>query len=344
MELTELKERQKEIIDLIGMIDQGRPVGKTRQELDDELRVVMNRISEAMYSETSIIPVSQEVATTAIEQSEEDKEISRAMEEIELFGVALNPYCKNNVGHMAIRSVVLGKVYDLMDLVADTEASKDREIDDLKHDAFELNDTISQLHQEIDRLKAELYETKLEAEANAQKRDNAYNELLGAQQTIDALNDKLSAQSTTEAPKRTNIEGPTAAVAKRAIYSVEDIDGKGRKFRARYADTDEEFESFYVYINAYREVTQADAESFRAEYLQTHPAEEKRSDADPAQCDHVEEQPVEVTPFCEEEPAHGPELAPETSAVVGQDVSREEFEALKERVRYLENPAGLSWQ
>lgn len=266
------------------------------------------------------------------ELTEEERVIAQANEEMVLFGAPLGAYAVNSVGHAAIRNVVLPVVYDLTaqleitkEALEKSEAESHQENSELHREIEELNSQIAALKsshfEEVSKLKTDLYQAEQLAADNAKKRDNASNELIEAKNTIDELNAKLSAATAPKIPVRTNVEGVAEYVKpkKRAIYDVQYIGQFKNKYKAKFADTDEEFEDFSVYKDAkYEEVTAEEAPSFRIE--KPVPEDDQRSSS-------VEEQPVivpSVDTFREEdEETAGSDVVTESSSVVGQFITEE---------------------
>jgi chromosome segregation ATPase len=280
-----------------------------------------------------------------MEKPEVDPVIERAEEEIELFGVPLGAYFTTIADHVAVRSVIIPAFRQLKQEIFDVENSSQKEIKELKEEAFELNDTISQLHEEITKLKSELYESQLLAADNATKRDNASNELLEAKKTIDELNDKITAAAAPKSPARTNLDGAeTVKKEKRVIHSVV-YEGKwNEQFKAILADTEEEIKDYTLYKDIkYTEVTAEKAIPFRTEYLAAQQQEINHEDHThdiPAnQLDYIAPS-VNPDSFRDEEDtteSAAVGLVTETSTVVGSPVTREEHEELKARVAALES-------
>lgn len=279
--------------------------------------------------------------TAEMEKPEVDPVTARGEEEIALFGVPLGAYFTTIADHVAVRSVVIPAFRQLKQEIEDIESSSQREIKELKEDAFELNDTISQLHQEISKLKSELYESQLIAADNATKRDNVYNELLDAKNTIDDLNAKLAAAAAPKKATRTNLDGAeTVEKVKRVIYDVEYTGKWKEKFTAKFADTDESLEDYTLYKDIkYTEVTAEEAIPFRKEYLEANGTQEIVDDNthDTPSANEVETTYVAPAFRGNEDESTESGLVTETSAVAGSPVTREEFEALEARVAKIES-------
>mgnify|MGYP000988652975 CR=1 FL=1 len=255
-----------------------------------------------------------------------------ADEEIALFGVPLGAYAINDVAHVSIRSVVLAKVYELMDQVEeghDNATDSDRMIEELSEE-LEAKET------EIASLKQAKYEAGLLAEENGRKRDNAYNELLDAKNEIDDLKAKLAAATAPKIPVRTNIEGSAGLEVKkpekRAIYNVEYFGYNDNQYKAKFADTDEEFTDWSIYKDVkYQEVAEEQAHTFRTEPVV---ADDQRSS-------EVEEQPVEpeVPQFREEDEKYaiGFEVATPAPSMVGQFITEERISSIEGRIAQTES-------
>jgi hypothetical protein len=111
------------------------------------------------------------------------------------------------------------------------------------------------------------------------------------------------------------------------------------KFTAKYADTDESFEDYTLYKDTkYQEVQAEEAATFRTEFLAKQ--EQERNHEDMAQHSSVEDEPVTVPAFRDEDTnstTSGVDQADTSGEVAGSEVSREEFEALKSTVKRLES-------
>lgn len=134
--------------------------------------------------------------------------------------------------------------------------------------------------------------------------------------------------------------------AKPIIYDIRWKDDIRRDtYVAKLAKNDEEIEIPYYAMNGnieepttmkgkYRVVAEEERQPFRTAYLE----EQKRNHEDMAQHSSVEDKPVTVPAFREED-TYSTEhrLAEGTSNLVGSSVTREEFEALKSTVKRLES-------
>jgi chromosome segregation ATPase len=220
-----------------------------------------------------------------MEKPELPPEIVKANEEAELFGTAFEPFCKNTLSYNVIREKVFAKTYALMDALTDAQVQAEETAVITNSELSELSQQIEDRDAIISGLRKELFEAKELAEDNANKRDAACRELLEASQTIDALKDKLAATEITVPKTRTNVEGPDVDAAEKykqslpAIYDVTPLDMRQSKFKAKFAETDEEFEDYYLYKNAkYREVSAEQAVTFRTEYLDAQQPEAVEED------------------------------------------------------------------
>lgn len=234
--------------------------------------------------------------TAELEKPVVDPVIAKANEEVDLFGTTLEPFCKNELSYNAIRSSVINKVYALVDSLNKAKTQAEESATVSSAEIMELSQQIEDRDAIISGLRKELFEAKELAEDNANKRDAACRELAEARQTIDTLNDKIAASEVVAPKARANVEGPDAEAAEKyklslpVIYDVTPLDMRQSKFKAKYAETDEEFEDYYLYKNAkYREVSAEQAVTFRTEYLAKQAATENTSDANLAQPSDLEE-------------------------------------------------------
>ncbi|MNM07338.1 hypothetical protein D3C81_173800 [compost metagenome] len=281
--------------------------------------------------------------TAELEKPEIDPVIAKANEEVKLFGTTFEPFCKNALSYNVIRDKVFAKTYSLMDALTDSQAQVEKTVASTSAEIAELSKQIEDRDTIISALRKELFEAKELADDNANKRDAACRELLEASQTIDTLKDKLAATEVEKPKVRTNVEGADAAAEELkktlpVIYDVEELDHRRSRFRAKFAETDESFEDYFIYKDAkYREVTAEEAPTFRAAYLAAQQPE--ISDED-----HTHDISDEVTytaPAFRDEDSTAesaePGLVTETPTVVGSPVTREEHEELKARVAVLES-------
>ncbi|WP_340011777.1 hypothetical protein MHI32_01560 [Paenibacillus sp. FSL H7-0690] len=269
--------------------------------------------------------------TAELEKPEVDPVIARGEEEIALFGVPLGAYFATIADHVAVRSVVIPAFRQLINEKKDLEDGYHKLSESSEAESQRLNEVIEARDTEIATLKAALYESKLQAEDNASKRDNVYSELLEAKKTIDELNAKIAASTVTKEQIRTNLDG--AAVVKkvkRVIYDVVYMGKWNEKFTAKYADTDESFEDYTLYKDTkYQEVQAEEAATFRTEFLAKQ--EQERNHEDMAQHSSVEDEPVTVPAFRDEDTnsaTSGVDQADASSEVAGSSVEKR-LEALE---------------
>lgn len=292
----------------------------------DEYNMISNRISELK-------------AQGVTDEPQIDPVIAKANEEVELFGTTFEPFCKNELSYNVIREKVIAKTYALMDLNESIQEAADKRAFNDRAENDELSKQIEERDVYISELKKELYDAKMLAEDNANKRDAACRELLEASQTIDALKDKISTLEVEPKKHRTNVEGADAAEEELkktlpVIYDVEELDYRHSRFRAKFAETDESFEDYFIYKDAkYREVHAEEAATFRSKYLAAQqPAHIEEDHAHDIPDSEVETTYVAPAFRGNEDETAEPGLATETSTVAGSPVTREEFEELKARV------------
>jgi DNA repair exonuclease SbcCD ATPase subunit len=230
----------------------------------DEYNMISNRISELK-------------AQGVTDEPPIDPVIAKANEEVELFGTTLEPFCKNTLSYNVVREKVIAKTYALMDALNEAQAQAEETAAITNSELSELSQQIEDRDAIISGLRKELFEAKELAEDNANKRDAAYRELLEATQTIDALKDKISTLEVEPKKHRTNVEGADTAEEELKktlpmIYDVEELDYRHSRFRAKFVETEESFEDYFIYKDAkYREVSAEQAVTFRTEYLAQQP-------------------------------------------------------------------------
>lgn len=316
-----------------------------REQLQQELNAEYQR--GALQNGEVIARLEKRIAelTKEIEKPDEDPVITKANEEVALLGTTLMPFCKNEVAYAAVRPAVLNKIYLLQDELAELQARTDANESDLRNEVNEMSKQIEERDAYISELKKELYDSKLVADENANKRDAAVRELQEAKQTIESLNIKLASAEVIAPKTRTNVDGADVDATEKfkqslpVIYDVIPLDNRRSKFSAKFAETDESFEDYYIYKDGkYREVQAEEAATFRTEFLAKQ--EQERNHADMAQHSGVEAEPVTVPAFRDEDTnstTSGLDQADASGTVAGSTVSREEFEALKSTVKRLEN-------
>lgn len=275
-----------------------------------------------------------------------DPVLLKANEEVELFGAALEPFCKNEIAYQAIRSTVIGKTYALMDALNEAQAQAEETAAITNSELSELSQQIEDRDAIISALRKELYDAKLLAEDNANKRDAAHRELLEASQTIDGLKDKLAAAEVTVPKARTNVEGSDQDAAEAykqslpAIYDVQPLDNRGSRFSAKFAATDETFEDYYIYKSGkYREVSAEQAVTFRTEYLaaqQPAPVEEDHSYDIPDSTDEVAYTAPAFRDNEDESTTGGLDQDNAGLEMAGEEVTPEAFRQALERISALE--------
>lgn len=281
----------------------------------DEYNMISNRISElkaqGVTDEPAIDPV-----------------IAKANEEVELFGTTLEPFCKNTLSYNVVREKVIAKTYALMDALNEAQAQAEETAAITNSELSELSQQIEDRDAIISGLRKELFEAKELAEDNANKRDAACRELLEASQTIDALKDKISTLEVEPKKHRTNVEGADTAEEELKktlpmIYDVEELDYRHSRFRAKFVETEESFEDYFIYKDAkYREVSAEQAVTFRTEYLaaqQPEAAEEDHSYDIPDSTDEVAQYTAPAF-RAEESTAGGLDQTDAGSAVAGATV------------------------
>lgn len=224
-----------------------------------------------------------------------------------------------------------------------SETTANSEKEELQREIEQLQSEITSLksahYEEVSHLRTELYQANQLAEDNAKKRDNCYNDLTEAKNTIDELNAKLAVATAPKIPVKTNVDGAQyIKPEKRAIYDVEYIGQFKNKYKAKFADTDESFEDFSVYKDAkYKEVTAEEAPSFRI-VQESNTEDDKRDcpvEEQPVVIPSVDDEPSENT-FREEEETIGSELAIESPSVVGSFITEERINSIETRLARVE--------
>ncbi|MEI2285008.1 hypothetical protein [Paenibacillus polysaccharolyticus] len=337
-----------------------------KQERIEELRYELNveRQRGAMADAGKIAEIEAEITTLEQERVEEtQQEVAFIMDNLNLDGASMREMFKNEsvesaeaayqVVRIAVQNTLLqrdeqwnAEVKDLRERLAAETAAKDA----AQAEAEKNGEANAKLVTQIRDLQDELKDVE-------GKRDAAVKQLDEAKTEIDRLNshlDDLRQQISVGAANAVKVIDVGDALttykelkkreeeAKPAIYDVEWTDNKRSTYRAKLAATDEVITFNYLEKGKYREVSAEEAPQFRITQ------ESERVDADLAQHNNVEEGDQLAPPpwgYPEEaaEESAGHELAQEQLAgSVAEErtgeVTRAEFEALKQRVAQLEQP------
>jgi len=337
-----------------------------KQDRISELRYELNVEKQrgAMADAGKLADLQAEIDFLEQQNVEEaQQEVAYIMDNLDLEGVTMREMFKNEssesaeaayqVVRIAVQNALLQRdehwmteVKDLRERLASETASKDAS-QSAADEAGEANA----------KLVAEINDVRFELEDTAKKRDSAVTQLEEAKAEIARLNshvDDLRQQlavgaanavkviDTGDAMATWRAQKEREEVAKPAIYDVQWGDNKKSFYIAKLAATDEEIKIPYLTKGSYREVSAEEAPQFRITQ------EPERVDADLAQHNNVEEGDQLAPPpwgYPEEaaEESAGHELAQEQLAgSVAEErtgeVTRAEFEALKQRVAQLEQP------
>lgn len=196
------------------------------------------------------------------------------------------------IGTAFIKQLMVSREDVLIDEVYEGQKQAKEKESSLKAEKESLQTQYDALYEELSALRLELAAEK-EAKADAEKkRDAAATELEAANTEIKRLEDQVNDLRTeiaigaknavrvidvpdmNEMMERFKEQKKKEEESRPAIYNVNPLDNRNSRFSAQYAETDEYFEDYYMYIGKYRRVTAEEAPTFRAAY------EEKRRNED----------------------------------------------------------------
>lgn len=350
-EIEVLRQQKKELEDKLVAIDQGIEPGN-RHAIQDEINTVVNKISELEYE----LKLQEQTAEIEAQHEEQAKEVAKnnayVLDTLEVEGLSMSQLSASATAYEILREAV--------QQVLNTQTQK--VLDQLKAVKEESAKTIAELQKQNDlanealQLKTEQYNllrndyTAIVDENKdlATKRDAAAAELESSKAEIDRLNEQVQ-------ELRTEIAvGAKAAV--RVINTTEDLKAKADAFKksiqdsiipiynkrwendqkkdfylAEVAETGETIRFNWITEKKYKEVTPADAETFRTERAAR---EAKQAETDSAGVLEMEEQPVTAGQFQPEAETATAGLDQDNAgvAMAGKTVTREEFEQLKAEV------------
>lgn len=179
---------------------------------------------------------------------------------------------------------------------------------------------LDEANQEIARLKSQIEDLQTE-------------KALGAKQAIKVVDTRTLREQYEEAKRieaeqaRKELEEREAA--KPAIYNVQNADPSGKELTAILAETGETITFPYLQKGRYRVVSEADAATFRAAYLERQ-AEIERNHANHPQPGDMEE--VEPTAPRVEEDVPADRVAETTPSMAGTFITEERIASIEERL------------
>lgn len=349
-QIEALRQQKKELEDTLVAIDQGIKIGN-RHAIQDEINTVVNKISELEYE----LKLEEQTAEIEAQHEEQAKEIAKSnayvLDTLEVEGITMSQLSASTEAYEilreAVQQVLDNQTKKLLDQLKAQKEESAKTIADLQKQKS-LADEALQLKTEQYNLLRTDYNALTEENADlTAKRDAAAAELETSKGEVERLNEQVQ-------ELRTEIAiGAKAAV--HVINTSEELKAKADAFKksiqdslipiynkrweneqkrdyylAEVAETGETIRFNWIAEKKYKEVTPAEAETFRAAK-----AEETKC-VDPDSCGPValEAEHIVASPFSEEGTT-GSELVEEPSSVVGE-VSRKEFEELKARVEELE--------
>ncbi|SDX05201.1 hypothetical protein SAMN05518848_104203 [Paenibacillus sp. PDC88] len=226
------------------------------------------------------------------------------------------------------------EIHNRYDAMYEEAASLRNEVNTLRNEVNTLQEAKADLEHKRDAAAAELESANKEIERLNSQVDDLRTEIaVGAKNAVRVID---VGPDMNEMMERFKEQKKKEEENKPAIYNVNPLDNRRSRFSAQYAETDEYFEDYYMYIGKYREVQPEEAITFRAA------AEEKRRNEDLARA--RAELEASLTPpslqFQEETDLaeHGLDQADADGEVEGQATTaiEERLTALEQRVSILE--------
>lgn len=347
-EIEVLRQQKKELEDTLVAIDQGIKIGN-RHAIQDEINTVVNKISELEYE----LKLQEQTAEIEAQHEEQAKVVAKSnayvLDTLEVEGLTMSQLSASVTAYEILREAV--------QQVLNTQTQK--VLDQLKAVKEDAAKTIAELERrnevtaEALQLKTEQYNLLRndytavvdENKDLATKRDAAAAELEAAHAEIERLNDQVNdlrteiAVGAKAAVQVINTTESLKAMADEFKKSIRDSiipiynkrwenEQKKDYYLAEVAETGETIRFNWITEKKYKEVTPAEAETFRAERAAR---ETEQVEANSPGVLEVEEQPVTAEPFPTEAEtaATGLDQDNASMAVAGEAVTREEFNALK---------------
>lgn len=360
-EIEVLRQQKRELENTLVEIDQGIKIGN-RVEINDQLNAIGNKISEMEFE----LKMQEQTAQIEAQHEEQAKEVAKSnayvLDTLEVEGITMSQLSASATAYEilreAVQQVLNNQTQKLLDQLKAVKEESAKTIAELQKQNEMSSEALQLKTEQYNALRNDYNAIVDENRDLATKRDAAAAELEAAKGEIDRLNDQVQdlrteiAIGAKSAVRVTNVEGAGDLAAKiaaykqslPAIYDVQPLDTKGSRFSAKLAETGEPIEFGWLEKNKYREVTAEQADTFRTEYLakQSTEAEEEHNQEDTNGVEIVE---TEVSSFQNEEDDHSTTigLVESTPEMVGDTVTREEFEKLKARVAELE-VRPFTWQ
>lgn len=352
-EIQALEEQKKGIMERIVAIDSGNGEPSEKASLVDQLNAISNAIEEKKY-ELQLQKEKEENEVQFQTRVEENVEnIAYFLDTLVTPGLEGETYTMRDLtngepAYQILRSVIQSAMMEREERLLN-ELNREKQealelITQLRIDKEKLQSQYDKLYEEANGIRNELNAAIQEKNDAERKRDAAAAELESANREVERLNSQVDdlrteiAVGAKNAVKVINVPQDLNEMIEKfkeqkkkeeesrpAIYNVNPLDHRRSRFSAQYAETDEYFEDYYLYIGKYREVQPEVAATFRAA------AEEKRRNEDNAQ-------PGEIV----EEASVAPQPIEETSGLgldegdTDREVAAETAKSVEERLADLE--------
>lgn len=284
-------------------------IESVRQELNAEnQRGALKDSSKVAELERQLNELIEQINPVVVEEVAEG---SYFLDNVDADGINIKNlfinYSEENatMAYGVVRAIVQNEIMKLQVQERFKVEMLEQELEVLKQNEKSNQEDYDSMYELLVEKRTESNTLHLKLEDMTHKREAAANELAEAKTEIERLNsqvDDLRAEIAVGAKNATKLINVDVAESienykksikeaeknKPVIYDVTPVDTRNSKFKAKFAETDEEFEDFYVYLKAgkYREVSADEAPTFRRE-------EPQHTDAD-NQRDLVEES--ELTP------------------------------------------------
>lgn len=217
----------------------------------------------------------------------------------------------------------------------------EQQLNQERREKAELQARYDQMYEEHAEQRKALNEVRFELEETSAKRDAAVNQIDELNEEIKRLNGQVDdlrkeiAVGAANAPKVIDVKDAhaqyleqkrKAEAAKPAIYDVTLLDNRRARFGAKFAETGQYFEDYYIYLEGkYRVVSAQEAGVFRTEY-------EAKRNQESAEVDAGHGVDVDPNQFQEADSSvNGLDQADESLEVAGEDVTLEQRVAALER-------------
>lgn len=355
--LTDLQAKQMELLEQINDIRQGNKIGDL-QALNDELNLVSNQISDIEYANKQA-EAQQQIAQEHTALVEETKaQTAYLLDTLEIEGLSISQLSASAEAYEILReglqlfidqreesaldklkqakeesTAAINELKLEVEQLTKENANQSQAITQLKVELLQAGDTINELEDKHRAATSQLEESQTEvARLNSQVDDLRAEIAVGARAAQQVANASEDLKAKAEAFKKSIQDSIIPIVNKRWD---EEAEVKHSYYLAERADTMETVRFMWTAQSKYKEVTEADAATFRIDYLAKQAAEVETTS--PGVLEVAEQH---LAPQPEEAPAATEPGLDQTNAgveVAGETVTREEFEGLKSEVEYIKD-------